>query len=255
MRSDWDDAPEYLRNRNRPSPWRFLAILGIGSAVLSALAFTFGKPVVLDVNQIKQGIHVGGKPWFNQEPGQPMQPMQPVSQPSVASYEAPAAEPTPAPQQRPLTQEELDWFEEGTARALEQRQTSFNDNNYTPKQPASTYTPPAAHRIAAATPSANEPRSHTVNRERTAKWIKGWNGGIDYLAEWVSANNYIDGASVCANHRRGSIDYRECRKAAKQHFHEQCRAWRTRFGSDRKDHSDRMKTRYCGAASSFNPMG
>jgi len=104
MRSNWDDAPDYLRNRKKPSPWRFLAILGIGSAVLSALAFTFGKPVALDVNQIKQGIHVGGKPWFNQEPEQPMQP---ASQPSVASYEAPAAEPTPAPQQRQLSQEEI----------------------------------------------------------------------------------------------------------------------------------------------------
>ncbi|MGM3388803.1 hypothetical protein KXR94_14255 [Stutzerimonas stutzeri] len=250
MRSDWDDAPEYLRNRKKPSSWRLLAILGIGSAVLSALAFTFGKPVVLDVNQIKQGIHVGGKPWFNQGPELPTQP---GSQRSVASYKSPAA--TPTPQQRPLSQEEIDWFEESTARALQQRQTSFNDNNYTPKQPASTYTPPAVHRIAVATPSANETRSRTVNRERTAKWIKGWNGGIDYLAEWVSVNNYIDGTSVCANHRRGSIDYRECRKAAKQHFHEQCRAWRARFDSDRKDHGDLMKTRYCGAASSFNPMG
>ena len=252
MRSDWDDAPGYLRNRKKPSPWRFLAILGIGSAVLSALAFTFGKPVVLDVNQIKQGIHVGGKPWFNQEPEQPIQP---ANQPSVASYEAPTAEPTPAPQQRPLTQEELDWFEERTAEAVQSRQTSFNDDNYTPKQPASIYTPPAAHRIAAATPSTSAPRSRSVSREHTSKWIKGWNGGIDYLAEWVSVNNYIDGTSVCANHRRGSIDYRECRKAAKQHFHEQCRAWRARFDSDRKDQSDRMRIRYCGAASNFNPMG
>lgn len=50
MQSYWDDAPEYLRNRNKPSAWRFLAILGIGSAALSALAFTFRKPVVLEVN-------------------------------------------------------------------------------------------------------------------------------------------------------------------------------------------------------------
>ncbi len=131
MRSDWDDAPEYLRNRKKPNPWRFLTILGIGSAILSALAFTFGKPVVLDVDQIKQGIHVGGKPWFNQEPAQAMQP---VGQPSVASYEAPAAEPTPAPQQRQLSQEEIDWFEERTAEAVQSRQTSFNDSNYTPKR-------------------------------------------------------------------------------------------------------------------------
>jgi len=138
MRSDWDDAPEYLRNRKKPSPWRFLTILGIGSAVLSALALTFGKPVALDVNQIKQGIHVGGKPWFNQEPAQPMQP---VGQPSVATYEAPAAEPTPAPQQRQLSQEEIEWFEKRTAEAVQSRQTSFNDNNYTPRPVANTMQP------------------------------------------------------------------------------------------------------------------
>ncbi len=71
----------------------------------------------------------------------------------------------------------------------------------------------------------------------------------------MAVNNYIDGSSVCANHRRGSIDYRECRKAAKQHFHEECKTWRARYDSDRKTSSDRMKTRYCSAASSFNPMG
>lgn len=96
MRSDWDDAPEYLRSRKKQGLGRFLAILGIGSAVIGTLALTFGKPIVLDMNQIKQGIHIGGKPLFKPEPAQP-QHTQPISQPSVASYEAPAAEPTPAP--------------------------------------------------------------------------------------------------------------------------------------------------------------
>lgn len=252
MRSNWDDTPEYLRNRKTPSPWRFLAILGIGSAIITALALSFGKPIVLDMNQIKQGIHVGGKPLFRPEPAQPMQP---VTYPSIASYEAPTVEPAPAPQQRQLSQGEIEWFAERSAAATQSRQTSFNDDNYTPKRPASTYTPPAVHRVTTATPNTNERRSRTVNRERTSIWIKSWNGGTDYLAEWMAVNNYIDGTSVCGNHRRGSIDYRECRKAAKQHFHEQCRTWRARFDGDRKDHSERMRTRYCGAASSFNPMG
>lgn len=158
MKSDWDDAPKYLRNRKQPSPWRFLAILGIGSVLLSGLAFTFGKPVVLDVNQIKQGIHIGGNPWFNQEPEQPIQL---ASQPSIASYEAPEAEPTPAPQQRPLTQEEIEWFEEGTARALQQRQTSFNDSNYTPRPFANTIQPPPARYYAANSTSSTQKRSVT----------------------------------------------------------------------------------------------
>ena len=254
MRSDWDDAPEYLRSRKKQGPWRFLAILGIGSTVIGALALTFGKPIVLDMNQIKQGIHIGGKPLFKPEPAQP-QHMQPISQPSIASYEAPAVEPASAPQQRQLSQEEIAWLKQATARASHPRQTSFDDNNYTPKQPASIYTPAAVHQVTAAAPTTNERRARTVNRERTSKWIKSWNGGTNYLAEWMAADNYIDGTSVCGNHRRGSIDYRECRKAAKQYFHEQCRTWRARFDGDRKDHSERMRTRYCGAASNFNPMG
>lgn len=229
MRSDWDDAPEYLRNSKKPGPWRVLAIVGIGSTIVAALVTTFGKPIVLDVDQIKEGIHVGGKPWFDQAPAQPIQPVTP---PPVASYEAPTTE--PAPQQRQLSQEEIEWFEQATARAVQSRQTSFNDNNYNPKQPASTYTPPAIHQ-SVASPAASERRPRTVHREHTAKWIKSWNGGTDYLAEWMAVNNYIDGTSVCANHRRGSIDYRECRKAAKQHFHEECRTWRARFAGDRKD--------------------
>ena len=111
-----------------------------------------------------------------------------------------------------MSQEQIEWLKQPVARASEPRQTSSIDDNYTPKQPASTYTSPAFHRVPAATPTTNERRSRAVNRERTSKWIKSWNGGTNYLAEWIAVNNYIDGTSVCGNHRRGSIDYRECRK-------------------------------------------
>lgn len=252
MKTDWDDAPEYLRNRKKPGPWRFLAILGIGSGIFWALVAMFAKPIVLDINQIKSGIYVGGKPWFDQEP---VQPTRPFSPPSVVSYESPEpSTETQAKGQRPLSQAEIDWFEGASARATERIQSSFSNDNYTPKQAANSYSPPVTRQIAAA-PVASERKSRTVRRERTSRWIKSWNGGTNYLAEWVTVSNHIDGTSVCENHRRGSIDYRECRKAAKQHFHEECRTWRARFDSDRKDHSELMKNRYCGAASSFNPMG
>lgn len=220
MRSDWDDAPEYLRNRKKQSPWQFLAILGIGSAVLSALAFTFGKPAVLDVKQIKQGIHVGGKPWFNQEPEQPMQP---VSQPAVASYEAPAAEPAPA-HQRQLSQEEIEWFEEGTARAIQQRQTSFNDNNYTPHPVTNTMQPPPTRYYAAN--STNSTQKRSVSRQtHVSNW--SWENGhnkqrIRGQFEWTVVNGQIDYNSVCQNYKRGSLIYRDCRKGAKVAFKQIC---------------------------------
>lgn len=196
MRSDWNDAPEYLRNRKKLSHWRFLAILGICSAVLSALAFTFGKPVLLDVKQIKQGIHVGGKPLFNRTPTQPTQQ---VSEPSVASYEAPAAEPTPAPQQRPLSQDEIEWFEERTSEAVQSRQTSFNDNNYTPRPVTNTMQPPPARYYAAN--STNSTQKRSVSRQtHVSNW--SWENGhnkrrISGQFEWTVINSQIDYNSVC----------------------------------------------------------
>lgn len=245
MKADRDDAPEYLRGK-RGSPWRMIAILGVGSAITWGLIALFAKPIVIDVNQIKQGIRFGGQPLFSQQPTEQYSP------PARAVQEAPEPfEPAPQIAKPPLSQAEIEWFEENEAFAIERSKNLFNDKNYKPKQPQNTYNPPAI----AAAPVVSERKQRQVSRERTAKWIKSWNGGTNYLAEWVAVNNYIDSSSVCANHRKGSIDYRECRKAAKQHYHEECRTWRARHDNDRKDHSDRMKQRYCSAASSFSPMG
>lgn len=221
MRSNSDDAPEYVRNKKKPSPWRFLTILGICSAVLSTVAFTFGKPVVLDVNQLKQAVHVGGKPWFNQEPAQSIQP---VSQPSVASYEAPVAAPAPNPLQRLLSQEEIEWFEEGSERALQQRQTSFNDNNYTPRPVTNTMQPPPARYYAAN--STNSTQKRSVSRQtHVSNW--SWENGhnkqrISGQFEWTVVNGQIDYNSVCQNYKRGSLIYRDCRKGAKVAFKQIC---------------------------------
>lgn len=247
MRSDWDDAPDYIRSNKKPSPWRTVAVLGVGSAIVWALVALFAKSIVIDVNQLKQAIRVDGKPLFSQAAIEVQAQPEPVYQP------APAA-PVIRPPTQPLSKAEIEWFEEGQAHAIERAQNLYSDSNYKPRQPDNVYSPPAVREVAAA-PTASERRPRTVSRERTAKWIKSWNGGTNYLAEWVAVDNYIDGTSVCANHRRGSIEYRECRKAAKQHYHEQCRSWRSRYDNDRQDHSYRMRQRYCSAASSFSPMG
>lgn len=76
-------------------------------------------------------------------------------------------------------------------------------------------------------------------------WISGWDGNGQYLATWQIVDNDIDASSVCMNYRRGSIEFRECRKGAKQWFKTQCR------GANAED----ARRRYCSAASSFSPMG
>ncbi|MFK1457160.1 hypothetical protein ACIUZS_00250 [Pseudomonas aeruginosa] len=232
MKADKDDAPKYLRRKRSQNfgKWSLAIALGLG---LSGLALHM----------------VGNKLSFLPKP-QPSQP---------SRLEKPAHTPNDnTPQNQPQkTSEELFW-ESVNARNHQQsqpKQTVYNDSNYRPQKPANTYTPPAPHRVVSAPQQTQQRQTNRANRERTSKWIKSWNGGTNYLAEWLSVKNHIDSSSVCANHRRGSIDYRECRKAAKQHFHEQCRVWRARYDNDRKVSSDRIKTRYCTAASSFNPMG
>jgi hypothetical protein len=225
-----------------------VAVLGLGSAITWGLIALFAGSIVIDINQIKQGIRVGGQPLFSQQPTEQYSP------PAQAIQAAPAPfEPAPQMASPPLNQAEIEWFEENEAFAIERAKNIYNDKNYKPKQPQNTYSPPRYQQ--AETRQREQPQPRRVQQERTSKWIKSWNGGSNYLAEWVAVNNYIDSSSVCANHRKGSIDYRECRKAAKQHYHEECRTWRARYDNDRKDHSDRMKQRYCSAASSFSPMG
>lgn len=92
--------------------------------------------------------------------------------------------------------------------------------------------------------------SSSASVERTAEWVRR-DDGTRYLAEWEVRDNRIDYGSVCQNHRRGSIEYRECRKAAKEWYRAECRGWE----QDRKPGSQRMQERYCSAANGFSPMG
>jgi hypothetical protein len=253
MKSDWDDAPDYIRSKKKQSPWRMVVILCVGSAITWGLIALFAKPIVIDVNQLKQAIRVDGQPLFGEPPAQSQAPA--YSEPA-ASIRLPSLslESTQQVVQPPANKAEIEWLERMEVIATERAKNNFNDNNYTPKQPANTYTPPTYQQVASANTST-ERKMNAVRRERTSKWIKSWDGGSNYLAEWMAVNNYIDSSSVCANHRKGSIDYRECRKAAKQHYHEECKSWRAKYDNVRTDHSDRMKQRYCSAASSFSPMG
>lgn len=250
MRIDKDDMPEYLRPRKKQGQWRTLVVLGVGSAIFCVLVAVFAKPIVIDVAQLKQAIRFGGEPIFSQEHAQPLQPpaeaLQGNDQDWIRSIQA---------QQTIQANRELEEWSSQRAQETHERQTVFNDNNYTPKQPVNTYKPAPTSVQQIASVEQLRQQKRTVQRERTSRWIKSWNGGTNYLAEWISVNNHIDGTTVCANHKRGSIDYRECRKAAKQHYHEECKNWRSRYESDRKEQSDRMRARYCGAASSFSPMG
>lgn len=208
MKSDWDDAPDYLRSKTKPSPWRMVTILGVGSAITWGVIALFAKPIVINVDQLKQAIHVDGKPLFSQQPAP-----QPYSEPerSLNQSAIPFEPPKPT----------------ATAKSTNQSQ------GYASIQ-----------RVDKAAPAEK------ILREIHA--VKGWDNKI-YKAAWDVANNRIVAESVCSNYGQGSFNYRECRKGAKQYFHEQCRAKRI-DGHYGGDVFASLKEKYCSAMASFSPM-
>lgn len=100
---------------------------------------------------------------------------------------------------------------------------------------------------------ARTKRLTAYNVETATVWQ--WDGKRTYAAEWAINDNRIEGSSVCTNYRRGSIEYRECRKGAKVYFREKCREWGKRSGTDRSDSSKAIEQRFCSAGEGFNPLG
>lgn len=100
---------------------------------------------------------------------------------------------------------------------------------------------------------ARSRRAVASNVERATVWQ--WDGKRTYAAQWTIADNRIEGSSVCANYRRGSIEYRECRKGAKVYFREKCREWGSRRSQQRSDASQALEQRFCSASNGFNPLG
>ena len=98
------------------------------------------------------------------------------------------------------------------------------------------------------------PAAADGNLERTTQPIQHGDGK-DYQAEWTVRDNHIDHASVCSNYRQHSIEHRECRKAARAWYRQECRRWEQREDPERAERVQNMRERYCDAAASFRPGG
>lgn len=223
MRADRNDLPEYLRVRKKPSPWRFVTILGVGSVIFWGLVTLFAKPIVIDIDQIKRGIHIAGTPWFNQKQEDPTQAAHPYQAQLEASEQAKTTG------QRALTKDEIEWFEQTSREAQarkETRQTSFNDQNYQPRGAINTIAPPPARYYASNEPRRSNQSTRTMKRYEKSdlwEWQDAYNKRTTRKRfEWIEVNGQIDWNSVCQNYKRGSLIYRDCRKGAKVAFKRIC---------------------------------
>ncbi|HBO5517154.1 hypothetical protein ACM7YN_31120 [Pseudomonas aeruginosa] len=232
MKADKDDAPEYLRRKRSQNlgKWALPIALGLG---LSGLALHMAGSKLLFLPQ-SQANHLS----------------YPENSTRISNYNALEKQPQ-------KTSEELFWESVNARNKSNQpKQTAYDDSNYTPTGAVNVVSMEAMRQSNGYRNPSTSRKKKTTNRiQHTGAWVNKWSGGARYYAEWVVIENYIENTSVCANHKRGSIDYRECRKGAKQFFKEQCRAWEKKWQNDRKNKNEQIRIRYCSAANSFSPMG
>ena len=120
------------------------------------------------------------------------------------------------------------------------RQTEFNDRNYQPSRQINTSAPVRARPTKSRARTESKPRD-IRNRTERVRWTNGRGELTEYQVYYEYDGTHVTFASVCSNHRKGSIDYRNCRKAAKQWFAGRC---------NNSSSSGRM---YCHADNAFRP--
>jgi len=244
MRSDWNDGPRRKRSKKKQRETAiaviFYSVLGIGCAYLAAPLLTI---------KVYEGIkgaftqHEPRNPPYEQPIPQRPQIQAPVVE---QQYQAESTL-TDEDFQNAQKNAELYWHKPRNGNAGE-RQTVFNDSNYAP--PPTINTMESRHVTIASRTQNPAPQSRTVNSSRlngTSQVILKWRDARGRESRWPTAfsyrNSQIDNDSFCKNYRSGSIDYRTCRKAAKEWLNGQC-------GSGNRVQGDWQRM-YCLAANGF----
>lgn len=108
------------------------------------------------------------------------------------------------------------------------RQTVFNDFNYKPVEPVNIIqSPPIPSRSTANTKPKQKSQAPIILMEREWRWESQGSGFNKKTKRgfftFEIRNNIIFTPTVCKNYRYGSLDYRDCRKAAKKIFQNECK--------------------------------
>jgi hypothetical protein len=210
MKAEWDEAPSRLKGKK----WRIPPF----KVSLFAAVLVFG---VTDYLAKEHGWMYG---WIKKAFPSKVT----TERTTTTTVEISDAENLP-------TAEEFFWQnieQERAAKELGQppqqaRQTVFNDNNYKPRTDINTM---ESRQIAVASynkappPQARRESSSQINGTSnvTLKWRDARGRESQWPTTYSYRNSQIDNGSFCRNYGSGSIDYRTCRKAAKEWLNEQC---------------------------------
>jgi len=94
-------------------------------------------------------------------------------------------------------------------------------------------------------------KSDPVYRLRWKEQTKTTTSGSE-----THTNKIIVNDSVCYNYRKGSIEYRGCRKQARKHFRKKCKFFKEKYRSTQSPYDEEYKIKrdmFCLAGSNFQP--
>ena len=119
-----------------------------------------------------------------------------------------------------------------------ERQTEFNDHNYQPSRQINISAPVTS---TASRPKPERNKRIIQSNLEKIEWTNARGTTMQYRMYYEYDNTHITFASVCSNYRQGSIDYRNCRKAARHWFSAKC------------NNSSKSGRMYCHASNAFRP--
>ena len=207
MKTEWEDAPERIRHKQKRS---------LSAFILIAVGLIGGILYIADKN--------GWVTYVKPHTSAPTIIHKPIADiPSTANL----------PPAQDITEHAV------VQNTQPERQTSFSDSNYQPRSTINTIKPPPQRHRAQEKPS--RPSGLNGSGHIRLTWDNGgWRGRYRF------SNNIINYDDLCRSQkypRKGSIEYRACRKAAKAYLRDECKAGRTK--------TTEMRRMYCHAVDAF----
>ena len=206
MKADRDDMPDYLKPEKKKGHWRLIIAIGITSALMWWGAEKYGQPIIVDIEKNKSGFRLAETPIQTGEEGLEGSRVDMPSQGSIIKHQY-------------IDSSAQEWQEPKSTR---ERQTVFNDQNYQPRTNINTIESVRPAQYAANT-SSQKPKSVRKNQYAYWNWTYADRKRKRIRIEWETVNGWIDTTTVCHNERKGSIEYRDCRKTAKDYFTHRCK--------------------------------
>lgn len=196
MKADMDDMPEYLKTRKQESPWRMVAIMGIGTAIVLGGLRLFGEGFTDRAKTIASGVGVRDDIGLLQ----PQQKQQGISAPrAIQQEDRNALESLKSEENRLIISKSKTRAEKPQLIEWEkpEKQTTFNDQNYKPKG--------AINLVNAREWGTAEPYEQTRQRQEQQKIVIV--GQEQKPGDWICT--FVGG--------EGSLERRNCKSGVQLH--------------------------------------